>query len=66
VTIPYPTRPLNNAKETDVRSLHRSESPLTGASTAAGAFWAVVPAGGSDHSLITHRLEHVLEGPVRF
>jgi mannose-1-phosphate guanylyltransferase len=47
VTIPYPTRPLNNAKETDVRSLHRSESPLTSADTAAGAFWAVVPAGGS-------------------
>jgi hypothetical protein len=57
VSVPSSTYPLSNAKETDVRSLPSSESPLTGADTAAGAFWAVVPAGGSDHGSIMQVLE---------
>jgi hypothetical protein len=57
VSVSTPTRPNDNVKETDVRTLPSSESPLAGADTAAGAFWAVVPAGGSDHGSVVQVLE---------
>ena len=49
MTVPISTRPLGNAKESDVTvPTDLIESPGAALAPPSGAFWAVVPAGGSD------------------